>query len=126
MKALLVLMLITGIAIAQQPQSQSLLQPIGSWPICAALHASGILCNAGYTLGQETYMLTIPAADTAVAYRYMVTATLVADGTQIVRTGTIDRADNWLGQTIVVLSFGGVVKDWTIKVDGLVVVSNAR
>ena len=111
---------ITGVAYAQSLTAS--IAPLGSWALCeTAPQYAGILC-AGFVPGNEGFLLLARTDDPrVVAYRYSVSAVLVSTGATVTLTGVAERVDSVGGvyQTSVPLFFGGIAKDFQIKVDAL-------
>lgn len=114
-------------ALAAQNGASPAMYTLGPWPICESTAApyAGALC-AGFTPGHELYLLEIPqpSQSQTVAFRYTVTATLIATGEIVVRSGVVERAENGASQTTATLDFGGPVSRWSIRVDDLGVMTS--
>jgi hypothetical protein len=122
-RAILAFLLLSFSLFAQTSDSPALLT-FGPWAACEAgmFPADSIYC-LGVTPGSETYQLVIPngGAPDVIAYRYTVTATLKSGDTRTL-SGVLERAVA-SGYTFTILNFGGPLKDFTLTVENLGVLS---
>jgi hypothetical protein len=125
MNRVLLASLLTCFSLAAQTSDAPALLTFGPWAACEAgmFPADSIYC-LGVAPGSETYQLVIPngASPDVIAYRYTVTATLKSGDTRTL-SGVLERAAVASGYTFTILNFGGPLKDFTLTVENLGVLS---
>lgn len=87
-----------------------MLVTLGPWAMCESPLASSFGLCAGFVPGSEKYLLLIPKADAAVAYRFHVLGFL-QNGRPTAVSGLVERAPATINETSVVIDAGGILAD---------------
>ncbi len=125
MKRVLFAGMLCALSLAAQNTNAPVLLTFGPWAACeAGMFPPDSYYCVGVTPGSETYQLVIPddAQLDVVAYRYTVTGTLRTGETRTL-TGVLERAGAPAGYTFTILNFGGPLKDYSLTVQNLGVLS---
>lgn len=118
-KTLLLTALAIGIGMTPAPlrAADPTIVALGPGKLCEAGQPLAPIC-AGYVPGRYMLLVSNPASLSTVAYRYVIVATLAATGASVTLHGVFEG----YGDTgAAVLNFGGIVRDWRIVLEELVV-----